>query len=327
MNLRSVVVAAALVATAGMSRLAAQGDAEYLALLDRYANGASIDAATALASWPAVRVRTTVRTLESRLPRAKLRTAVMLHTESAFSDLSDEHQFYQLDLARSLLQRFLGSLGPSEPGAKDFASRWHALTAMFHCVRNDEPRARYEINRGRALDANHKYVNLVDNALVEYRIFTMYKGNVQQAALRYREIVSRHPDFFEARLRLGRILMLNGASKNAREELEIVAARATGTDVVYLAHMFLASLHERAKHDADTEREYEAARAVAPYPSALIALIRIAGMRGQTESVRTLAAEIPVMEAAGQDDPWSHYSLCVTGGDLFEGLRADARRP
>jgi tetratricopeptide (TPR) repeat protein len=251
----------------------------------------------------------------------------MLHTESAFGVIHDEPQFYQLDLARSLLQRSLGSLGRSEPGAKDFAARWHALTAMLHCVRNDEPRARFAIERGRALDVNHKYVNLVDNALFEYRIVRSYKGNLQLVAQRYRLIVSDYPDFFEARLRLGRILTLNAALQSAREQLEIVAARATSTDVVYLAHMFLASVHERARRDADAEREYEAARAVAPYPSALIALIRIAAMRGQTEHVRMLAEEIPAMEAAGEEDPWSHYNLCVTAGDLFEGLRADARRP
>src|SRR5215208_747305 len=130
MNLRSLVVAAALAATSGMSRLAAQGDAEYLALLDRYANGAPTEAATAMASWPAPRVRDTVRSLEARLSPARLRTAVMLHTESAFSEVNDEPQSYQLDLARSLLQRFLGSLGRSEPGAKDYAARWHAVTAM-----------------------------------------------------------------------------------------------------------------------------------------------------------------------------------------------------
>jgi hypothetical protein len=98
----------------------------------------------------------------------------MLHTESAFDDANDEPQFYQLDLARSLLQRLLGSVGRSDPGAKDFAARWHALTAMLHCVRNDELQARIEINRGRALDANHRYVSLVDTALFEYRIFTFY---------------------------------------------------------------------------------------------------------------------------------------------------------
>ena len=327
MNLRPLVVAAALVATSGVSPIAAQGDAAYLALLDRYASGAQADAAKELASWPPARVRNTARALESRLSPPRLRTAVMLHTESAFSDINNEPQFFQLDLARSFLQRFLGSLGRSEPGAKDFAARWYALTATLHCVRNDEPRARIEIARGRALDVNHKYVNLVDTALFEYRFFTFYKGTLQQAAQRYRLIVSNYPDFFEARLRLGRTLALNHALQNAREQLEIVAARATSTDVLYLAHMFLASVHERADRDAEAEREYEAARAVAPYPSALIALIRIAAMRGQTESVRSRAAEIPVMESAGQEDPWTHYNLCVTGGDLFEGLRADAGRP
>jgi len=85
--------------------------------------------------------------------------------------------------------------------------------------------------------------------------------------------------------------------------------------------MFLASLHERANRSADAEREYEAARAVAPYPSSLIALIRIAATRGQDERVRSLAGEIPAMAAAQRDDPWSYYTLCVTSGDLFEGLR------
>jgi hypothetical protein len=118
MNVRPLVVVAALLATSGVSPLAAQGDAEYLALLERYASGAQTDAATALAAWPPARVRNTARALEARLSPPRLRTAVMLHTESAFSDINNEPQFFQLDLARSFLQRVLGSLGRSEPAPK-----------------------------------------------------------------------------------------------------------------------------------------------------------------------------------------------------------------
>jgi hypothetical protein len=324
MDLRPIAVAAAFVATWAAPRLVAQSDAEYLQLVDRYIRGESGEAAAALASWPESAVRSAARSLESQLSPTRLRTAVMLHTESAFNEVNDGPESYHLDLARSSLRRLLDS-ARSNPAAKDFAARWHALTAMLYCTRQDARRARIEVNRGLSLDADHKYVNLVANAVLEYEA-NFYKA-LHVAAQGYRVIVANHPDFFEARLRLGSVLIRNDSLQNAREQLEIVATRATSTDVLYLAHMFLASLHERAHRADDAEREYEAARAVAPYPSSLIALIRIATMRGQVEPVRSLAAEIPMMAAAGQEDPWSYYRLCVTGGDLYEGLKADAQRP
>jgi hypothetical protein len=239
-----------------------------------------------------------------------------------------------LDVARSFLPALLDSRVSVDLAARDFAARWHALTAMLYCTRYDERRARNEINRGLSLDPDHKYVSLVANALVESQITSAYRllggrttEALYQAAQGFRIIIAKHPDFVEARLRLGWVLTRNNSPQNAREQLEIVAARATRADVLYLAHMFLASLHERANRAADAEREYEPARAVAPYQSSLVALIRIAAMRGQDEQVQSLAAEIPTMAATGQEDPWSYYNLCVTGGDLFEGLRADARRP
>jgi hypothetical protein len=324
MKLRLVAIAAALVGTLAAPRLVAQGDAEYLALLDGYASGESMEAAKALAAWPEARAGTAVRSLESQLSPARFRTAVMLHTESAFA-VDNGRESFHLDMARSFLRRLLDSRERADPVAKDFAARWYALTAMLYCTRHDARRARNEINRGLTLDSDHKYVNLLASALLEYEA-PVYKAS-HLAAQGYRMIVSKHPDFFEARLRLGWILIRNDSLQNAREQLEVVAARATNVDLLYLAHMFLALLHERANRPGDAEREYEAARAAAPYPSSLIALMRIALMHGQDEHARSLATEIPAMAAAGQEDPWSYYILCVTGGDLYEGLRAEARRP
>ena len=329
MTFRLVAVATALVGTFAAARLIGQGDTEYLALLDDYVRGEPTKTVRALASWPEARVRTVVRSLDSQLPPARLRAAVMLHTESAF-EMNYGLESFHLDVARSSLRRLLDSSGP-DPAARDFAARWHALTAMLYRTRNDARLARLEVNRGLRFDADHKYGNLVAGALAEYEMSVASPRKARDAnlatfkypSLSYRMIVSKYPDFFEARLRFSRELN----DQNAREQLDIVVARATSPDMLYLAHMFLARLHERANRTGDAEREDEAARAVAPYPSGLIALIRIAAMRGQDEQVQALAAEIPTMAAAGHEDPWSFWNLCVTGGDLSEGLRADARRP
>jgi hypothetical protein len=186
-------------------------------------------------------------------------------------------------------------------------------------------------------------VRVVAGALLEYRLgqeepnprgtwnvererTPALKGLLQQAALIYRGIITTHPEFYEARLRLGWVLALNDSADNAREQLEVVAARAERTDLAYLAHMFLGSLHERTRRPVDAAREYEAARAVVPFRSSLIALIRIAALRGEGERVRALAAEV-ADRADHDDDPWSFYPLCgIPGRSLLDGLRAEALR-
>ena len=184
----------------------------------------------------------------------------MLHTESAF-EMNYGLESSHLDAARSSLRRLLDSSG-RDPAARDFAARWHALTAMLYCTRNDARQARLEINRGLRFDADHKYGNLVAGALDEYEMSVSAPrkardanlATVKRPSLSYRMIVSKYPDFFEARLRFSRELN----DQKAREQLDIVVARATSPDVLYLAHMFLARLHERANRAGDAEREYEA---------------------------------------------------------------------
>ena len=150
---------------------------------------------------------------------------------------------------------------------------------------------------------------------------------LHQAAQTYRGIIANHPEFDEARLRLGWVLALNDSVDNAREQLEMVAARATRPDLAYLAHMFLGALHERARRPADAAREYEAARAVSAFQSSLIALMRMAALRGEDERVRALAAEVAERPDDDEDDPWSFYPLCgTTRRSLLDGLRAEALR-
>jgi hypothetical protein len=184
-------------------------------------------------------------------------------------------------------------------------------------------------------------VNLVAGALLERQVsraepnvrgrrnaalVDLIPRSLQQAANGYRGIVSTHPDFLEARLRLGWTLSLNGAPQPARDQLADVAARTTNADLRYLAHLFLASIHEEANHPGDAASEYEAAWAVKPGQSSLVALIRIHAALGNSDRVRALVEGIPATAGTHLQDPWHAYNACFTGGELLEGLRREARR-
>jgi len=54
--------------------------------------------------------------------------------------------------------------------------------------------------------------------------------------------------------------------------------------------------------------------------------MRIAGAHGEHERVRALAGEISDGAAADREDPWIGYRICVTGGELLNGLRGEAQR-
>jgi hypothetical protein len=326
-----------LVVTLAAGQAPAEGDAEYLKLVNDYARNDSAAAVAAVARWPESRVKAAVRTLDKRAIHDRTRAAVMLHTEAALGEAANQRESFHVEVARSFVSRL-------DRSDRDFLARWHALMAALDCVRNDPRRAQLEINQGLSVDAKHPYVNLVSGALLEYGIAQRepnlrgqwsvsaeldiaFHKQLQQAAQTYRVILSGRPDFMEARLRLGWVLTVNDSSHAAREQLESVAAQATNADVSYLAHMFLAALHERDDHPADAAREYEAAMHVAPYQSSLVALIRTAAAAGEPDRARALAADLPLMVAAGRDDPWNSYNYCFTGDALFTGLRADSRVP
>ena len=252
-----------------------------------------------------------------------------------------ERPSVRVDVARSFVGRLLGL--PRVPSAdRDFAARFHALWAVVHCTRGEPGLAQRQVDRGLAIDKNNPFVKLIAGALDKYRVrgekpdprgtwsvrgSTVLRQLLNRAAETYPGIVAKHPDFDEAKLRLGWVLALDDSRDKAREQLEVVAAQATRSDLSYLAHMFLGSLHERAKRPADAAREYEAARAVSPFQSSLIALMRIAAAGGENERVRSLVAAISGTPP-DQDDPWSVYSVCgLSGESLLDGLRAEAMRP
>jgi hypothetical protein len=341
MRLRSLAVAVALcwaLDTPG----AAQSDRSYLALLDSYAAGQVTEAVDALSAWPQARVRAAVRSLDARAAVERARTALMLHTETAFREPADRREPFHVEVARSFLGRVLaetadvgGKRVRPSPEARDLGARWHALLGILYCVRDDDRRALMATDRGLALDSKHKDVNLVAGARVERgRAFPQAnaaRSRSISSTQSYRSILSNHPDFLEARLRLGWVLHAGNSTdsqERSREQLEYVVAQAARRDLLYLAHLFLGSVHERANRLSEAAREYEAARGVMPMQSAVIGLIRVETALGHDDRARALTADIPAANGPGTFDLWHSYnSMCFTSGALLEGLRAEAQRP
>ena len=330
MSLRPLTVAVALFWALDKG-VAAQGDRSYLALLDSYAGGQVIEAVDALSAWPQARVRAAVRSLDERAALARARTALILHTETAFREPADGREPFHVEVARSFLGRVLNEtadvggkrIKPS-PQARDLAARWHALLGILYCVRDDDRRTLLAISQGLALDSKHKDVHLVEGARSE-RI-----RDLSRATMSYRGILSDHPDFLEARLRLGWVLHAassRDSQERSRELLEDVAARTERPDLLYLGHLFLGSVHERANRPSEAAREYEAALAAMPMQSAVIGLIRVETALGHDDRARALTADIPAADSPGTFDLWHSYNRCFTGGALVEGLRAEAQRP
>ena len=310
---------------------AAQSDQSYLALLDSYAGGQVAEAVDALSAWPHAQVRAAVRALDARAARERARTAIILHTETAFREPADGRESFHVEIARSFLGRVLeetadvgGKRIKPSPKARDFGARWHALLGTLYCVRDDDRRSQLTINQGLALDSKHKDLNLVDGARFERG------GDLARATLTYRGILSNHPDFLEARLRLGWVLKGRDGQPQERslEQLEDVVARAARPELLYLGHLFLGSVHERANRLSEAAREYEAARGVLPMQSSVIASIRVEAALGHDDRARALTAYIPAADGPGMFDLWHSYSnMCFTSGALLEGLRAEAQRP
>lgn len=317
-----------------LPRSASAQDLEYLALLDAYARGEIQESVAALAAWPEARVRAALSALGPRPALDRAKAAAMLHTEAAFAINPDSRVSIHLEAARTFVRGMSG-----DDRARSFVLRWHALAVSLHIMRNDLLRARQELDRGLAEDANSKDLDLAAGAIGE-RVFQNVEHNprgrwnsaehdrmerqLKAVLAAYNRALARDPGFLEGRLRLGWALFLSHSS-HARDQLEQVAASAARAEVRYLAHLFLGAVDEREQRLDGAAREYQAAHAVAPHQTSFVALIRIERARGHEDRARKLAAEFAALSDRRDEDPWWYFSSGITSGELLDWLRTEAR--
>ena len=140
------------------------------------------------------------------------------------------------------------------------------------------------------------------------------EAEFRDAEAMFRRALAEAPEHFEARLRLGRVLLKRGRAREAAEELRRANAAAPDDLMKYYSAMFLGGAEEvLGNFDAADERY---SRASMLYPNAQSphvarsALARrrgdLAGALTSIERVFELAAEYP-----DGDDPWWAYDTAA----------------
>jgi tetratricopeptide (TPR) repeat protein len=132
-----------------------------------------------------------------------------------------------------------------------------------------------------------------------------------RAAERYRQALAARPSLAEARVRLGRVLFLQGRVDEARPLLSRFGADADAR-ARYLGALFAGGLEERAGETPAARRWYDAAvRAWPANQVARISLGRLLAHAGDRAGAAALVATLPgESDKLDQDsDPWSWYHL------------------
>jgi tetratricopeptide (TPR) repeat protein len=125
-----------------------------------------------------------------------------------------------------------------------------------------------------------------------------------QAALT--RALQRDASLLEARLRLGRVLLLRDKAREALPELELVGRESSDPAQVYMARMLEGRCRDRLGDAQGAAEAFEAAVALVPRAQAgLVALGRARDRMGENRRAQDAFAE--AMEPESDPDPWLDY--------------------
>ncbi len=155
-------------------------------------------------------------------------------------------------------------------------------------------------------------------------------STLTEAESNYRRALELDPNLLEARIRLGRVLTLQGKVEAASDVLTLAVSEAGEGYLAYLAALFLGQVHERAGRPVEARRCYEAA--VREYPegqTAYIALGQLLETIGEIETGRTSASRMFASRRDPERDPWWVYpdAQAWQMDRRLGTLREYARRP
>jgi tetratricopeptide (TPR) repeat protein len=310
-----------------------------------YARGERAEALAALAGRGENRLEWELGGVARTRNAALLRAALMLYTDRA---LLEHAQAPGAETARGCevteddlyLREVVGHM-IDRAELQDFLRRWYAAMALQDlgnlCLaktdewveqglkrfRDDPPLL---VVRGVASEAAAKFRPLSSEPEWEARARARVPGNLSRARDSYERALAGDASLVEARLRLGRVLWAQGELDAARAQLEQVTATAPGPSVGYLAHLFLARVHDDAGRPADADREYRAALALDPAgQAAAVGLAQLLGKGGPVP--RALLEE--ALSHAPRPDPrdlfWAYPAQRAgTGEDELSALRDEA---
>jgi tetratricopeptide (TPR) repeat protein len=253
-----------------------------------------------------------------------------------------------LQFARALLEE----LEP-EPRRSDAARLWYRATASYLASRYNLAEAVVHLERGRQLYPGDTEILLASGCLHETfaapriqavarmgvgvgRLLTIGSEtqNLQTAERYFRESTRSDPRNAEARLRLGRVLSLQGRHREAVPHLQQVLKDAGDPARTYLASLFLGREEEARGRTAEARQHFDrAARLFPGAQSAHLALSRLAFHDGDVPRAERAIERLFALPDDEREryDPWRDY-FSGTGrlaasflARLYDEIRRDAR--
>lgn len=310
-----------------------------------YARGERVEALAALADRGENRLQWEVEAVGRTRDGALLRAALMLYTDRA---VLERAQAPGAEAARAcevtadeLHLREIADRMIDRADLQGFLRRWYLAMALQSlgnlCLaktdewmeqglkrfRDDPPLL---MVRGVASEAAAHFRPLSTEPEWEARALARRPGHLARARDSYERALAVDAGLLEARLRLGRVLWAQRELDAARAQLEQVAAASPPAAAGYLAHLFLARVHDDAGRPADAERAYRAALAADPEgQAAAVGLAQLLGRSGPVP--RALLEE--ALEYAPRREPRDFFFAypalrAGTGEDELSALRDEA---
>jgi hypothetical protein len=179
---------------------------------------------------------------------------------------------------------------------------------------------------------------LIQNAVRSMALPTGFKLDVEpdRTELRlaegfFRRALNARPDFAEARLRLGRVLLLRGQAPEASIELHRASETPGVSDdepLLYFAHLLSGAAYEAiGRFDAARESFGKAAALYPAAQSPLLALSALARRRGDRAAALDALSKVFALQEIDpeSDEPWWWYS--VASARNADALLAELRKP
>lgn len=325
----------------------AEATARYLALLEgpATARAATLDAALI---WPSRDLRSVARTVaaDPRTTPARRRAAVLLHTEAALrAEAASARDAFETQ--RTLAREALEGL-PRAGEDADFVRLWfHAMgdhelaearvaeaVGLFDALLERYPGdAEAHLARGRAHETGLFLLSLVarprradqgELTSAGFDTFRYQRSRARSplvagtAAYRraanesFRRALEIEPELVEARLRLGRVLALDGKTDEAVPELRAVAD-GPSPEARYLAHLFLGRIaDERGAMDEATAHARAAVALRPRWQSGRLALAVLLRRAGRAEEASAEAARaVVVPDEPSSEDGWLLYNVAA----------------
>jgi hypothetical protein len=338
----------------------------YLDVIEQYRRGDFEAAVVTLRSWTeAEAARSVGGLMDRRTPGGQIPdvpgmfAAAMLHTDTAFAAIDAQRTSdgsFHLRAAADLLAWTMLKVPDERQWL--FARRdWRLMVVRilnFHfawdveqSLRQAHPWAPDEVKRLRAealieddadtelalgsLAAGFAYMNARDLSLQGRSMDAQVRQCRQRAEGHFRRALGLRPDTFEARLRLGRVLMDLDRTAEAEPELQTVLKRTTDSRTVYLALLFIGEAAEKGHRLEEATDMYRRAVAIKPNcQAARVALAYASERGGRLDAARSVLT--PFLDRNGSRDvpvdDWTSYpsGQFQEGFEALDGLRTSVVR-